>query len=173
VIPNSHTTCAEFKDAINEALKKQGSKQNYDEVKALLLNWEANDIGHRRPIKLMPLLSNTAAVVEESETRESVSVVPDLKALISASFRGEVFPDVHDFVQWLNTECPGEVSNIEVQALNTEAAFDGYLSLVVLFSSMPISLWAKLRELPGCSLVGFVKSRNLLTPADGKGHSLY
>jgi hypothetical protein len=48
-IPNSHTTFEDFKTAANAALKGQFEGGSYDEVKALLLNWKANDLALKTP----------------------------------------------------------------------------------------------------------------------------
>jgi hypothetical protein len=48
-IPNSHVSFDEFKSAANAALKGQFGGGSYDEVKALLLNWHANDLGLKKP----------------------------------------------------------------------------------------------------------------------------
>jgi hypothetical protein len=49
IIPNSHVTFEEFKTATNAALKGQFKERSYDEVKALLLNWQANDLALKKP----------------------------------------------------------------------------------------------------------------------------
>jgi len=59
-IPNSHIYLEEFKMAINTALKSQYKGGIYDEVKALLLNWEANDLGLKKPEKGSLILDETA-----------------------------------------------------------------------------------------------------------------
>src|SRR5256885_641916 len=48
-IPNSHVTFEEFKTAANAALKGQFEGGSCDEVKALLLNWQANDLALKIP----------------------------------------------------------------------------------------------------------------------------
>ena len=48
-IPNSHTTFEEFKTAANAALKDQFGRDSCEEVKALLLNWQANDLALKIP----------------------------------------------------------------------------------------------------------------------------
>jgi hypothetical protein len=48
-IPNSHVTFEEFKTAANAALKGRFERGSYDEVKALLLNWQANDLALKKP----------------------------------------------------------------------------------------------------------------------------
>jgi hypothetical protein len=48
-IPNTHVTFEEFKTAANAALKGQFEGGSYDEVKALLLNWQANDLALKTP----------------------------------------------------------------------------------------------------------------------------
>jgi hypothetical protein len=48
-IANSHVHLEEFKTTVNTALKNQYKKGVYDEVKVLLLNWKANDLGLKTP----------------------------------------------------------------------------------------------------------------------------
>jgi hypothetical protein len=49
IIPNSHVTFEEFKTATNAALKGQFKEGSYDKAKALLLNWQANDLALKKP----------------------------------------------------------------------------------------------------------------------------
>lgn len=48
-ISNSHISFEEFKSKANAALKGRFGGGSYDEVKALLLNWHANDLGLKKP----------------------------------------------------------------------------------------------------------------------------
>jgi hypothetical protein len=48
-ISNSHINFEEFKTKANAALKGRFGGGSYDEVKALLLNWDANDLGLKTP----------------------------------------------------------------------------------------------------------------------------
>lgn len=116
-------------------------------------------MGHYNPIKLRPLCSE--ADLEEIRTKMDPITTPTVKALLAVSFRGEELPNMKDFVQWLNYRCPQEVSKIRVESVNIEASFDACSTLMLL--SMPVSMWAQLQKIRGCSLVGFVKSRNVLT----------
>ena len=115
--------------------------------------------GHHNPIKLRPLLSEAELKAIESSTSQTVK--PELKALLSISFRGNVLPEMEEFVQWLNSQHPEEVAKIEVERVSIEGSFDSGSTLMLL--SMPISVWAYLDGSHGSSFVGFVKSRNLLT----------
>jgi len=117
-------------------------------------------MGHYNPIKLRPLFSK--AELEKMETRTSQRSKPELRAVLAVNFRGEILPDMKDFLQWLNSQCPKEVAGIELKSVSMEieASFDSYSTLM--FLSMPLSVWAYLQESPGCSLIGFVKSRNNL-----------
>jgi hypothetical protein len=112
--------------------------------------------GYHSPIKLRPLLSE--AELKEIESSASQTVKPGLKALLAISFRENALPEVEEFVQWLNSQYPKEV---EVERVSIEGSFDGCSTLILL--SMPIFMWAYLDGSYGSSLVGFVKSTNLLT----------
>ena len=114
--------------------------------------------GHHNPIKLRPLLSE--AELKEIESPTSQTIKPELKALLAISFRGNVLPEMEEFVQWLNSQYPKEVAKIEVERVSIEGYFDGGSTLMLL--SMPISMWAYLDGSHGSTFAGFVKSRNLL-----------
>jgi hypothetical protein len=114
--------------------------------------------GHYSPIKLRPLFPERE--LKEMENRTSQIIKPEMKALLSISFRGNTLPDMEEFVHWLNSQYPKEVARIEVERVNIEASFDSCSTLMLL--SIPISMWAYLQESLGCSLVGFVESRNVL-----------
>lgn len=114
--------------------------------------------GHHNPIKLGPLLS--AEELKEVKHSASKSMKPSLKALIAVSLRGDVAPDVGEFVQWLNSQCPEEFVDVEVERVDVEGSFASRSTLVLM--SVPISIWAYLHGRRGFSLVGFVASRNML-----------
>lgn len=112
--------------------------------------------GHYSPIKLTPLFSETD--LRQMEAQEPVDIKPGLKALFSVSFYGEVYPDIAEYVQWLNTQRLKQVYKIEFETFYIEAAFESCSSLMLL--SLPIFIWAQLQAISGFSLVGFVKSGN-------------
>jgi hypothetical protein len=114
--------------------------------------------GHHNPIKLRPLFSE--AELKEIESSTSQTVKPELKALLAISFRGNVLPEMEEFVQWLNSQYPTEVAKIEVERVSIEGSFDSCSTLMLL--SIPLSVWAYLDGSHGSSLAGFVKSRNLV-----------
>lgn len=58
-IPSSHIPLEEFKITINTAMKNQHKGGMYDEVKVLLLNWKANDLGLKTPEKGSLILDET------------------------------------------------------------------------------------------------------------------
>jgi hypothetical protein len=114
--------------------------------------------GHHNPINLRPLISDEK--LKENANRESRTVEPEVKALLAVSFRGDTLPEMREFVLWLNSQYPKEVSKIEVESVSIEGSFDSCSTLILL--SMPLSLWSHLQGNPGYWLVGFVKSRNAL-----------
>jgi len=61
-LPNEHIELEEFKAAVNNALKIEDARRSYDEVEALLLNWEANDLGLKTPEKGSVILDETLAL---------------------------------------------------------------------------------------------------------------
>jgi hypothetical protein len=118
--------------------------------------------GYYNPIKLRPLLPETE--LKETENSISQTVKPGLKALVAISFRENALPEVEEFVQWLNSQYPKEIAEVEVERVSIKGSFDGCSTTLILLS-MPISMWAYLGGSYGSSLIGFVKSTNLL--ADG------
>jgi hypothetical protein len=113
--------------------------------------------GHVNPIKLRPIGSTAEQQLTDDPNLSAAE--PELKALLAISFRGQVMPEVEEFVNWLTSQYPKEISHIELERVGIEGSFDSCSTLVLL--SMPISTWAYLKELSGSLFVGFVKSRNL------------
>ena len=115
--------------------------------------------GHDNPINLRPIRPKGELQLTESST--SPITKPELKALVAISFRGNVLPKIEEFVRWLNSQYPKEISQIGVERVSLEGSFDSCSTLTLL--AMPISLWAHLQELSSSFLVGFVKSRNCVS----------
>lgn len=65
---------------------------------------------------------------------------------------------MEEFVRWLNSKYPKEISGVEVERVILEGSFNSCSTLTLL--SMPIPIWAHLGELSGSLLVGIVKSSN-------------
>ena len=86
---------------------------------------------------------------------------PELRALVSVNFRGDLPSDPNDFVLWLTSLCPVEVSGVQLQTIEVEACFESNSTLTLI--SMPLKIWASFQETPACSLIGFVKSQNQLS----------
>jgi hypothetical protein len=114
--------------------------------------------GHYNPIKLQPLLSKSE--LKKMKPLTSQPRKPELRAVLAVNFREDRLPEQEDFIQWLTSLCPRDVSGIQVQSVEIEASFDGCSTLA--FVSMPLSMWAYLERSPGYWFVGFVKSRNNL-----------
>jgi hypothetical protein len=51
-----------FKAAVNDALKIEHARRAYDEVEALLFNWEANDLALKTPERGSVILDETLAL---------------------------------------------------------------------------------------------------------------
>jgi hypothetical protein len=58
-LPNSHINFKEFKTAANAALKGQFEGGSCEDVKALLLNWQANDLALKTPEKGSLIIDET------------------------------------------------------------------------------------------------------------------
>ena len=115
-------------------------------------------MGHHNPIILrssFPTGITTLAGNTISTKREQ-----SLQALLAVSFRGDALPEVEEFVRWLTYQYPTEIAKMEVQRITLEAAFESCSTLMLL--KMPTAVWARLKDDPAYSLVGFIKSGNLL-----------
>ena len=62
-MPNSHITFEEFKTTANAALQGQFERGSYEEVKALLLNWQANDLALKTPEKGSLIINETKTLM--------------------------------------------------------------------------------------------------------------
>lgn len=111
-------------------------------------------MGHYNPIKLMPLISE--AELELMQTQISQRSEPKLRAVLAVNFRGEILPDMQEFIQWLNSQCSKEVAGIEVKSVSMkiEASFDSCSTLMLL--SIPLPMWAYLQE-KSWLLVGWIR----------------
>jgi len=168
--PNSrHSIRSPFTDTLIRHLHEQRMRQSRLYVSELEVSMAMDRVlekqspirrvikGHHNPILLEPLnLTESILAWPPSELER--------RALLSVNFRGQTLPDMEDFVLWLKTLRPPEVCGIRIQNMEIEASFDSDSTLMLL--SMPIRLWASFQEAPGCSLVGFIKSKNNLLKPD-------
>ncbi|KAF2830970.1 hypothetical protein CC86DRAFT_377896 [Ophiobolus disseminans] len=86
------------------------------------------------------------------------------RALISVNLRDGALPNTEKFIRWLSTFRPQEVTAVRLDRIRIEASHDSDSTLMLI--SVPVRLWALIRDIPGCALVGFVKSGNRLLEQD-------
>jgi hypothetical protein len=91
-------------------------------------------------------------VFQRTMMRTASGWMAHVLGMMTMTFSAEIKPKF--------TEYPPEVANVEVERVTVEGSFESSSTLVPL--SMPISLCAYFCNGPGFSLVGFVKSRNLV-----------
>jgi hypothetical protein len=75
--------------------------------------------GHDNPINLRPIPKGEQ---QPTESSASPTTKPELKALVAISFRGNVLPKMEEFVRWLNSQYPKEISQIEVERVSLEGS---------------------------------------------------
>jgi hypothetical protein len=159
-----------FTRTLIKHLKKQATQPNgllitelqtllsYDEVLKDQSPIHVVFMGHYSPIKLKPLVQAPGQAGVEIGIPQLID--PPLKVIVAISCREGALPDREEFVWWLNSQYAKETTQIDVEevCITTSSSCPTFTLL-----SMPIFMWAYLQGVPGCLLVGFVKSRNVLT----------
>jgi hypothetical protein len=116
--------------------------------------------GHRRSLLLKPL-KNAMGQVKNTQIENPLEELGrQLTAIVAISFQGEAPINAELMANWLGHQVPDGVGNIEVRAVRIESIYESCSTFMEV--AMPLRLWACLPDIPGCSLVGFVKSRNLI-----------
>ena len=77
----------------------------------------------------------------------------DTRVLLIVSVAQDAVHDVSNWVSWLTTAAPWDVTRVNVQV---HSVFRSYSTLVVV--SVPTSAWARLPERPAYRFVGFIRS---------------
>lgn len=114
--------------------------------------------GCRRSLVLSPLegadkpFTNTEAVDVARHQEDKVI------AIIAISFKGDTPTNAERMAEYLAHHAPNDVGNIQVRNVFVQAIYDSWSTFVE--AAVPLWLWARLPDIPGCSLVGFVKSGN-------------
>ena len=86
---------------------------------------------------------------------------PETRVLLSVSVAEDIGHDTAQWVHWLTTGAPWEVTKIDVKV---EAIFKSHSTLVLV--SIPIVAWTQLPETAAYQFIGFVQSANLYRQSD-------
>lgn len=103
-------------------------------------------MGHHNPIVLRKLSSNEGD--KPQEQHEEPKEILTTKVLLSISLRDDTLLTVEEWIQWLSSFYPPQVTGVEMEdvrkvPVKTEAAFSSGSTLLLL--SMPVSIWARFR----------------------------
>jgi len=110
---------------------------------------------HRRSLMLKSLKGAMGQVKNTQIEKPLKELGCHLTALVAISFLGDAPMNAELMAKWLAYQVPDDVGNIKVEAVYESRST---AMLVV----MPLWLWACLPDIPGCSLVEFVESGNLI-----------
>ena len=86
---------------------------------------------------------------------------PETRVLLSVSVAEDIGHDTAQWVHWLTTGAPSDVTKIDVKV---EAIFKSHSTLVLV--SIPIIVWTQLPETSAYQFIGFVQSANLHRQSD-------
>ena len=88
-----------------------------------------------------------------SSSQTSQRQTLDTRVLLSVSVVEDAFHDVSNWVSWLTTETPRDVTKVDVQV---HSVFKSCSTLVVV--SVPTYAWDRLPERPAYRFIGFIRS---------------
>lgn len=86
---------------------------------------------------------------------------PETRVLLSVSVAEDIGHDTAQWVHWLTTGAPLDVTKIDVKV---EAIFKSHSTLVLV--SIPVVVWTQLPETAAYQFIGFVQSANLYRQSD-------
>ena len=84
----------------------------------------------------------------------------DTRVLLSVSVAQDTTHDVSNWVSWLTTATPWDVTRVDVKV---ESIFRSYSTLVIV--SIPTYAWSRLPERPAYRFVGFIRSGDIFQAA--------
>ncbi|KAN0086597.1 hypothetical protein V8E54_000285 [Elaphomyces granulatus] len=111
--------------------------------------------GHRRSLVLKPL-KNTMVPPQSIRIEKGLC---RFTAIVAVSFKGATPINTELMSNWLGNQIPEGVANIKVEAMHIESIYESWSTFMEV--AIPLWLWACLTDVPGCSLVGFVKTTNV------------
>ncbi len=101
----------------------------------------------------------------QQSSQSSVTAGSETRVLLAVSIQQDAAHDVSQWVTWLTTQAPWDVTKVEVKV---EGAYESHSTLVLV--SIPIYAWDGLPEKDAYRFIAFVKSSNLQQP--GKSSQL-
>ena len=104
-----------------------------------------------------------ATEITQSSSQSSPCQLPQTRVLLAVSVVQEADPDTEQWVSWLTSQAPSDVTQVEVQV---EGIYRSHSTLVLI--SMPTFAWDRLPERTAYRFIGFLKSANLLQKSDTK-----
>ena len=110
----------------------------------------------------MDLSSNDASIFTPSpqqSSQSSMSAGAETRVLLAVSIEQNAAHDVSQWVTWLTTQAPWDVTKVEVKV---EAAFESHSTLVL--ASIPVCAWDNLPDREAYRFIGFIRSGNLQQP---------
>lgn len=110
------------------------------------------------PVELEATEHSQAGTSPSSSTLLKQTV--DTRVLLSVSVVQDAVHDVSQWVSWLTTAAPWDVTKVDVQV---HSIFKSYSTLVVV--SVPTSAWNRLLERPAYRFIGFIRSGNIFQAA--------
>jgi hypothetical protein len=105
-------------------------------------------------------VSGVKAIEECNGASQIEKGLRQLTAIVAISFQGAVPINAELMSNWLGDQVPDGVASIKVRAMHIESIYESWSTFMEV--AIPLWLWACLADMPGCTLVGFVKSRNLI-----------
>ena len=95
----------------------------------------------------------------QQSSQSSLDTRSDTRVLLAVSIQHEAVHDVSEWVSWLTSEAPWDVTKIEVQV---EGVYKSHSTLLLV--SIPIYAWDSLPDRGAYNFVAFIKSGNLRNP---------
>lgn len=99
-----------------------------------------------------------SASVQQS-SQSSVTAGPETRVLLAVSIQQDAVRDVSQWVTWLTTQAPWDVTKVEVKV---EGAYESHSTLVLV--SIPIYAWDGLPDKEAYRFIAFIRSNNLQQP---------
>jgi len=100
----------------------------------------------------------------QQSSRSSLNAGCATRVLLAVSIEHDAAHDVSQWVTWLTTQAPWDVTQVEVIV---EGAYKSHSTLVIV--SMPVHAWDGLPDKEAYRFIDFVKSANLQQPRNSSG----
>jgi len=132
------------------------------------------------PMDLSSVDESLFSASAQHSSQSSVSAGSETRVLLAVSIQHEATHDVSQWVTWLTTQAPWDVTKVEVKV---EGAYESHSTLVLV--SIPTYAWDGLPDKEAYRFIDFIRSSNLQQPrkssrlaskalsATNKEHKLY